>query len=84
MDPSVLYIDLASYVYFNPNQTRRSQEEIKQIIYRTMETINASAEFNSLVVSLSTLKLEKVIDEAEPSITSNIAEVKMRKNVTIS
>ena len=46
MDPSVLFIDLASYVYFNPNQTRRSQEDIKQIIYRTMETLNASAEFN--------------------------------------
>ena len=46
MDPSVLYIDLVTYVYFNPNTTRRSQEEIKQIIYRTLETVNASAEFN--------------------------------------
>ena len=46
MDPSVLYIDLASYVYFNPNNTRRTQAEINQIIYRTLETLNASAEFN--------------------------------------
>jgi len=84
MDPSVLYIDLASYVYFNPNQTRRSQEEIKQIIYRTMETINASAEFNKFGGKFKYSKIGKVIDEAEPSITSNITKVKMRKNVTIS
>ena len=29
MDPSVLFIDLSSYVYFNPNKTRRDQDEIK-------------------------------------------------------
>ncbi len=84
MDPSVLYIDLASYVYFNPNNTRRSQEEIKQIIYRTMETLNASAEFNKFGGKFKYSKIQKIIDDAESSITSNITKVKMRKNVTIS
>ena len=84
MDPSVLFIDLVSYVYFNPNKTRRSQEEIKQIIYRTMETLNASAEFNKFGGKFKYSKIQKVIDDAEPSITSNITKVKMRKNVTIS
>ena len=84
MDPSVLYIDLASYVYFNPNNTRRSQEEIKQIIYRTMETLNASAEFNKFGGKFKYSKIGKIIDDAEPAITSNITKVKMRKNVTVS
>ena len=84
MDPSVLFIDLVSYVYFNPNKTRRSQEEIKQIVYRTMETLNASAEFNKFGGKFKYSKIQKVIDDAEPSITSNITKVKMRKNVTIS
>jgi len=84
MDPSVLYIDLVSYVYFNPNNTRRSQEEIKQIIYRTLETLNASAEFNKFGGKFKYSKVQKIIDDAEPSITSNITKVKMRKNVTIS
>ena len=84
MDPSVLFIDLASYVYFNPNNSRRTQEEIKQIIYRTMETLNASAEFNKFGGKFKYSKVQKIIDDAEPSITSNITKVKMRKNVTIS
>ena len=84
MDPSVLYIDLVTYVYFNPNITRRSQEEIKQIIYRTLETVNASAEFNKFGGKFKYSKLGKVIDDAEPAITSNITKVKMRKNVPIS
>ena len=84
MDPSVVYIDLATYVYFNPNETRRSQEDIKQIIYRTLETVNSSAEFNKFGGKFKYSKVGKVIDEAEPSITSNITKVKMRKNVTIS
>tara|TARA_B100000427_G_scaffold265228_1_gene230434 strand:+ start:570 stop:2444 length:1875 start_codon:yes stop_codon:yes gene_type:complete len=84
MDPSVLFIDLASYVYFNPNDTRRSQEDIKQILYRTMETLNASAEFNKFGGKFKYSKVGKIIDDAEPSITSNITKVMMRKNVTVS
>jgi hypothetical protein len=84
MDPSVLFIDLSSYVYFNPNTTRRDQDEIKQIIYRTLEQLNASAEFNKFGGKFKYSKLQKIIDDAEPSITSNITKVKMRKNVTIS
>ena len=84
MDPSVLYIDMISYVYFNPNNTRRSQEEIKQIIYRTLEQLNRSAEFNKFGGKFKYSKMQKVIDDAEPSITSNITKVNMRKNVTVS
>ena len=84
MDPSVLYIDMISYVYFNPNNTRRSQEEIKQIIYRTLEQLNRSAEFNKFGGKFKYSKMQKVIDDAEPSITSNITKVNMRKNVIVS
>ena len=84
MDPSVLFIDLVSYVYFNPNNTRRSQEDIKQIIYRTMETLNASAEFNKFGGKFKYSKMGKIIDDAEPAITSNITKVRMRKNVPVS
>ena len=84
MDPSVLYIDLVSFVYFNPNKSRRSQEDIKQIIFRTMETLNATAEFNKFGGKFKYSKVGKIIDDAEPSITSNITKVKMRKNVPVS
>ena len=47
-----------------------------------METINA--EFNKFGGKFKYSKIGKVIDEAEPSITSNITKVKMRKAQTIS
>ncbi len=84
MDPSVLYIDLASYVYFNPNNTRRDQAEIKQVIYRTLEALNTTSEFNKFGGKFKYSKLQKIIDDAEPSITSNITRVRMRKNVPVT
>ena len=49
-----------------------------------METLNASAEFNKFGGKFKYSKIQKIIDDAEPSITSNITKVKMRKNVIIS
>tara|TARA_B100001996_G_scaffold73242_1_gene53840 strand:- start:18914 stop:20788 length:1875 start_codon:yes stop_codon:yes gene_type:complete len=84
MDPSVLYIDLTSFVYFNPNASRRSQDDIKQIIYRTLENLNSSAEFNKFGGKFKYSKVQKIIDDAEPAITSNITRVRMRKNVIVT
>ena len=79
MDPSILYIDLVSFVYFNPNITRRTQEEISQIVYRNLEALNLAAEFNKFGGKFKYSKVQKIIDEAEPAITSNITRVRMRK-----
>ena len=84
MDPSILYIDLVSFVYFNPNITRRTQEEISQIVYRNLEALNLAAEFNKFGGKFKYSKVQKIIDEAEPAITSNITRVRMRKNVPVT
>ena len=84
MDPSVLYIDLTSFVYFNPNVTRRDQAEIKQIVYRVLEALNTSTEFNKFGGKFKYSKMQKIIDDAEPAVTSNITRVRMRKNVPVT
>lgn len=84
MDPSVLYIDLVTFVYYNPNITKRTQEEIKQVVYAQLNALNATNEFNKFGGKFKFSKFQKVIDDAEKSITSNITRIRMRKNVNVT
>lgn len=83
IDPSVLYIDLVTFVYFDPNRTRRDQADLKTIVYATLAALNAGSEFNKFGGKFKYSKLQKLIDDAEPSFTSNITRVVMRKNAPI-
>ena len=83
IDPSVLYVDLNSFVYYNPNNTRRTPAEIKNLIIITLNALNASGEFNKFGGKFKYSKVQNIIDDAERSITSNITRVTMRKNVTV-
>jgi hypothetical protein len=84
IDPSVLYIDLVSFVYFNPNITKRSQEEIRQVVYAQLNALNSTNEFNKFGGKFKFSKFQKVVDDAEKSITSNITRIRMRKNVNVT
>ena len=75
---------MTSFVYFNPNVTRRSQEEVKNVVLASLTTLNSSGEFNKFGGKFKFSKLGKIIDDSELSITSNITRLKMRKNVTVT
>ena len=83
VDPSILYIDMTSFVYYNPNVTVRTQDEIKTVVMNTLTLLNIGSEFNKFGGKFKFSKLQKVIDEADASITSNITRLKMRKNVIV-
>lgn len=83
IDPSVLYIDLTTFVYFNPNLTRRTQAELKNIVLGAFNLLNSGSEFNKFGGKFKYSKLQKIIDDSDPSFTSNITKLKMRKNVSI-
>ena len=84
IDPSILYIDLTSFVYFNPNVTRNEPPEVKNAVLAALTILNASSEFNKFGGKFKFSKLQTIIDGAENSITSNITRLKMRKNVTVT
>ena len=83
IDPSILYVDLVSFVYYNPNLTRRTPAEVKNLVIITLTTLNSSAEFNKFGGKFKYSKVQNIIDDAERSITSNITRIAMRKNVTV-
>ena len=83
IDPSVLYVDMTSFVYFNPNNTRKTPEQLKNLVLVTLTTLNASGEYNKFGGKFKYSKVQKIIDDAERSITSNITRIVMRKNITV-
>ena len=83
IDPSILYVDLTSFVYYNPNITRKSPEELKNLIITTLTVLNSSGEFNKFGGKFKYSKIQNIIDDAERSITSNITRIAMRKNITV-
>ena len=83
IDPSVLYIDIDSFIYFNPNITRKDASQIKNAVLATLIALNTGSEFNKFGGKFKYSKLQSIIDSADNSITSNITRLKMRKNVTV-
>ena len=84
IDPSILYIDLVSFVYYNPNNTRRTADEIKNLVITTLTALNSSSEFNKFGGKFKYSKAQNIIDDSERSITSNITRVTMRKNISVT
>ena len=83
IDPSILFIDIDSFVYFNPNITRKEPSEVKNAVLGSLNVLNNSGEFNKFGGKFKYSKLQSIIDKSESAITSNITRLKMRKNVTV-
>ena len=83
IDPSILYVDMVSFVYYNPNNTRRTPAEIKNLVITTLTALNSSGEFNKFGGKFKYSKAQNIIDDSERSITSNITRIMMRKNITV-
>ena len=83
IDPSILYIDIDSFVYFNPNITRNEASQVKNAVLAALTVLNSSGEFNKFGGKFKYSRLQSIIDGSEVSITSNITRLKMRKNVTV-
>ena len=83
IDPSILYVDMVSFVYYNPNNTRRTPAEIKNLVITILTALNSSGEFNKFGGKFKYSRIQNIIDDAERSITSNITRIMMRKNIAI-
>jgi len=83
IDPSILYIDLNSFVYFNPNITRKTEAQVKNAVIATLTALNTGAEYNKFGGKFKFSKLQSIIDGADGAVTSNITRLKMRKNVLV-
>ena len=84
IDPSILYIDIDTFAYFNPNITRKTSAQIKNAVISTLTALNSGSEFNKFGGKFKYSKLQGIIDSSDVSITSNITRLKMRKNIIVT
>ena len=83
-DPSVIYINISSFVYYNPLLTTNSSDTIKQNIINTIVNLNTTRDFNKFNGKFKYSRLTSLIDNAESSITSNITKIKLKKVIPVS
>jgi len=81
IDPSFLYVEVNSTVYFNSNETSKKTSDIETIVkgaISTFNTINLSDFKKTLFYST----LVKAIDDSETSIIGNDTELTLIKRIT--
>lgn len=83
IDPSFLYVDIDSYVYYNSRTSKRSAEQLSNVVRNTILDFTTGFDLNKFDSKFKYSKLVSSIDDTDPGITSNITRVRMRKNLKV-
>jgi len=83
IDPSYLYLDIDSFVYYDNNKSRKNQQEIENAVKNTIVGFGATNDLNRFNGKFKYSKLIGNIDDADKGITSNITRVRLRKNFPV-
>ena len=81
VDPKYLYIKLTATVYYNSQNTSRTEDTIKSLVRDTIINYN-DTDLNSFDGMFRFSKLSKLIDASEESILSNITTIKLIRSFT--
>ena len=81
VDPSFLYIDVESYVYFNSKLTKKTPQQLQSSIRGSILQFGNTQELNKFNSKFKYSKLVSYIDEVDPGITSNITRIRINKKV---
>lgn len=83
VDPEYIYIKLDTVIYYNPNLTSDTKDQLKT--YATNMLINYSTDnFNKFGCELRRSKLGAYIDSTDKSITSNVTKIYLNKEIQVA
>ncbi|AIX23976.1 baseplate wedge subunit [Synechococcus phage ACG-2014j] len=80
VDPSILYVELTSKVYYNGESTDLKPAQIRDKTINSVQSYLDVSDIEKFNGKFRFSKLVSVIDDADPSINSNLTEVTMRKD----
>jgi hypothetical protein len=80
VDPSILYIELTSNIFYNSSSTTKTSEVIRSLVIEVLENYLAVSETEKFNGKFRYSKVVGSIDNADASITSNLTEVRLRKD----
>ncbi len=80
LDTKFLYVESDTSVYYNPSLAKDSYS-VNQSVIRTLENFADSEEMNMYGSRFRYTKFTTLIDQSDKSITSNITEVRIRRDM---
>ena len=80
IDLKYLYVELNSMVYYNSNMVN-DVDDLKTKITNSLNTYSTSNDLNKFGGRFKYSKAQKIIDETDTAITSNITKVLIRRNL---
>ena len=80
IDPSILYVELSSKIYYNRNSTDQTPSQIRDKVIGGVQSYLDTSDTEKFNGKFRYSKMVGVIDDADRSINSNLTEVTMRKD----
>jgi hypothetical protein len=80
VDPSILFVELTSKVYYSGEATDLKPAQIRDKTINSVQSYLDTSDIEKFNGKFRFSKLVSVIDDADPSINSNLTEVTMRKD----
>jgi len=80
VDPSILFVELRSDIYYNKSITTAKPEDIKKKVIKTIEDYLAQSDTEKFNGKFRYSKYVSVIDKSDRAINSNDTSVTMRKD----
>ena len=80
IDPSILYVELMSKIYYNRESTDQTPAQIRDKVIGSVQSYLDTSDTEKFNGKFRYSKTVGVIDDADKSINSNLTEVTMRKD----
>ena len=80
IDPSILYVELNSKIYYNRNTTDQTPSQIRDKVIASVQSYIDTSNIEKFKGKFRHSKMVGVIDDADRAINSNLTEVTMRKD----
>ena len=80
VDPSILYVELTSKIYYDTNLTTYKSDKIKSLTIRNIEDYIVLSDTEKFNGKFRYSKFIGVIDDSDTSIKSNLTSITMRKD----
>lgn len=80
VDPSIIYIEMTSKIYYNRSLTTRTSDEIRKLAIENIEKYLLNSDTEKFGGKFRYSRFVSTIDNADPAIRSNLTTIIMRKD----
>jgi hypothetical protein len=83
IDPSYIFLEVDSYVYYNNSKSRRTPQQIAEVSRIVIQKFGEDNDLDRFNGKFKYSKLVAEIDSTDPGITSNITKIRIKKNMPV-